>query len=641
MNPWRSRVELWPRTRARWCVAAAVLISLLSTPTVGAAGPAPANGQGWWCEAYRCGQSDQVAVDLVSAHDGWMIEVTVEGNGTLARWDGQRWQTSQTPATGRLRALDMSSASEGWAMGLGTVALHWGTAGWTAVTVPNVEIHDVDSLTPQDAWAVGGACDASGNTCTSTILRWNGQTWSAIASPSPYPLLSIDMVSSDDGWAVGGRCLSENLLAASCSHIILRWNGTTWAVWLDENGADKAPYSDVSLADATTGWMLESGTRLLRWNGTQWLPDTQAAVGIDSVDAVSGQAAWAAGSSGLQRWDGVSWSPVDQTGHLNWRAIDVDPGGYGAVVGTLGASMALNGAVWSPTTRFLGGDIFSGVDIISPTEAWAVGASGLFQRVNDRWRRWDLPPLMDAESLEDVDFAAADEGWAVGNMGTALHWDGESWSQAPTRIGGSFNDVQSISKSSAWAWAWIEVLGVYHGQVVHWEGRDWTATDIPGVTGLPTALAMRTDTDGWLATRNGELTHWNGAGWTMAPSPTSSEVLGIDIFAEDDAWAVGDAGTLLHWDGTEWTLTSSPTQADLFAVALAATDDGWAVGDGVILHWDGVSWASVEPGDRPVVGLAYDVDVVGDTGLIAGYQTLLRLDALHTQFLPTLLQASR
>ena len=604
--------------------------------------PAPVHAQGWWCEQFLCGQVDLVDVDLVSATDGWMIQAAADDNGTLARWNGQRWQTVQTPATGRLRALDMASPSEGWAMGSGTVALHGGNNGWTPVATPDVVIRDVDSVTPIDAWAVGGACDGSGNACTSTILRWNGQAWSSTPSPTAYPLLSVAMISASDGWAVGGRCLVSSTQPAPCSHVILRWNGSNWAVWLNESGADKAPFSAVSVAGSTTGWILEGSTRLLRWTGTQWLPDAQAAAGINSVDAVSAQAAWAAGPSGLLKWDGASWSSVAQTQHLNWLAIDVDPGGYGAVVGSAGASLAWNGATWTPITRFIGGDVFSGVDIVSPTEAWAVGASGLFHRVDDRWTHWPLPPSMDdLATLNDVDLVAADEGWAVGSLGTALHWDGQSWSQVTTPISSTISDVQTISTSSAWAYTWNEVLGVYHSQVLHWDGHEWSATDLAGVTGLPTALAMFSDAEGWLATQEGELAHRVGSAWTTVPSPTSAELRGIAILAEDDAWAVGVDGTLLRWDGVEWSLEPSPTSADLFAVAFSATDNGWSVGDGVILHWDGVSWTSVAPVDRASAGLAFDVDVLGDTGLIAGYQTLLGLDDLHTQFLPALLSRSR
>ncbi len=88
------------------------------------------NGQGWWCETVGCGQVDLVDVDLVSAYDGWLIEANGhDHSSTLARWDGQRWRPAQTPATGQLRALDLSSPGEGWAMGSGTIALHWGIAG--------------------------------------------------------------------------------------------------------------------------------------------------------------------------------------------------------------------------------------------------------------------------------------------------------------------------------------------------------------------------------------------------------------------------------------------------------------------------------------------------------------------------------
>ena len=60
----------------------------------------------------------------------------------------------------------------------------------------------------------------------------------------------------------------------------------------------------------------------------------------------------------------------------------------------------------------------------------------------------------------------ADIGWAVGNSGAAIYYNGSSWS-AQNAGGGHLNDVTIFSEKDAWA------VG-HNGRTTHWNGSGWT-----------------------------------------------------------------------------------------------------------------------------------------------------------------------
>src|SRR5690349_2778115 len=186
----------------------------------------------------------------------------------------------------------------------------------------------------------------------------------------------------------------------------------------------------------------------------------------------------------------------------------------------------------------------SGVAVLSPCDAWAVGSdigTGAFQTLIEHWNgfSWaqvDSPdPGSGNNFLNSVRAASASSIWAVGSTsdGTSSqtlieHWNGTTWTTVPSPDpGGTGNDnylfaVAAISHSDAWA----------VGEIV-------TGTGIQTLT-----------------------LHWNGTSWKRQASPNpgvTSELFGVGATSASNAWAVGEvtAGTteqtlVLHWNGSTW-----------------------------------------------------------------------------------------
>lgn len=127
-----------------------------------------------------------------------------------------------------------------------TFSLHWNGTSWEAVPMPLVDrstdafrqyqLTAIDAISPSDVWAVGNTSDGSGTTASSLIEHWDGTSWSVVPAPpgAPAQLTGVTGSSSSSVWAVGGST-------------ILFWNGTSWTTL---SGAD--PDSSSTLLGVST-----------------------------------------------------------------------------------------------------------------------------------------------------------------------------------------------------------------------------------------------------------------------------------------------------------------------------------------------------------------------------------------------------
>jgi len=69
------------------------------------------------------------------------------------------------------------------------------------------------------------------------------------------------------------------------------------------------------------------------------------------------------------------------------------------------------------------------IAMLSADEGWAVGILGTIER----WHggTWTVVPSGTHEELTGIAMRSADDGWIVGGS-LALHWDGAAWSPAAT-----------------------------------------------------------------------------------------------------------------------------------------------------------------------------------------------------------------
>ena len=136
---------------------------------------------------------------------------------------------------------------------------------------------------------------------------------------------------------------------------------------------------------------------------------------------------------------------------------------------------------------------------------------------------------------------APSEIYAVGNSGTIVKFNGESWSDEES---GTDMDLYAIWGSSG--------------------------------------------TDVYAVGEQGTILFYDGESWTEVESGTNVDLNGVWGSSENDVYAVGGQGTIIHYDGESWSGMASGTVVDLYGIWGSSDTDIYVVGgEGTILHNDG------------------------------------------------------
>jgi hypothetical protein len=314
------------------------------------------------------------AVSALTVDDAWAVGSTSTGSPLTEHWDGQGWSVVNVPAPrqGALAAVDVVSAGDVWAVGTvagKTLILHGDGTHWVRVHGSDVgrssTLTGIAAVSTDDIWAVGSSVDSGGRTST-LIEHWDGTSWSVVPSPNAgrsTHLWAVSAASADDVWAVGDRVNHFGLIRSMSVH----WDGSAWT---KVRSALKVHYGgsllSVKASSATHAWAAGygdfghgAGPYLLveRWNGHKWHDAAAGNPGgqslVTGIDTDVDGGAWAVGydDQGVRKPFIESW-----TDH-QWKFHSLDLTGFSLY----------------------------GIDVLSPTSAFAVGGNGR----NPLFEYWD------------------------------------------------------------------------------------------------------------------------------------------------------------------------------------------------------------------------------------------------------------
>jgi hypothetical protein len=343
-----------------------------------------------------------------------------------------------------LQAAAASSPSDIWAVGQTTI--HFDGTSWTAFNAPMINgdntsyLDGIVDISPVEAWAAGIVGIGEG-TPSQVIERWDGTAWSVYPGPA-FPagyqpsIYAMTAVSASDIWAAGSLLVENQVLEALYEH----WDGTAWT-------ASAGPFygfiRGISADAPNDIWAVgynNNSAFSVHYDGTGWkyVPTPNVGTGPNSlggVVALGPDNVWAAGFSTaslqpppgqydvpaetlIEHWDGTSWSVVPSPN-----------------VG--------------PNSQYQANKLY-GVTAVSSTDLWAFGSY----------------------------FAASG---SENQMTLLLHWDGASWSLAPSPSPdpGSF------------------VSDILFGGVVTGPGNVWiVGSEDPATMGRPVTVTLVLHTTG-------------------------------------------------------------------------------------------------------------------------------------------------
>jgi len=472
----------------------------------------------------------------------------------------------------------------------------------------------------------GGPFTSAGGQGASSIAKWDGQGWSALASGADNDV--VDLAVFDDGSGAGPALYAGGFFVSAggqTANFIARWDGQGWGVlgdgvafavqaltvFDDGSGAGSALYAGGSFTAAGG----QTVNHVARWDGQAWSPlgsgmnDVVFALAVFDDGSGAGPALYAGGlftsaggqaASGIAQWDGQGWSPLGGGASSVYSLAVLDDGAgpalyAGGAFTTAGGQSAnriarWDGQAWSPLSSGANNIVYA-LAVFDDGFGPALCAGGAFTTAGgqsaNHIAQWDARVGWSALS-SGVEFGAATQTTvrALAVLDGALYATGEF-----TTAGGQPAD-----------------------NIARWDGRGWSAL-AGGLSHVGRALCV--------------FDEGTGGGPALYAGGLFTTAGGLS------------AKSIARWDGQGWSALSGGMQAGVYA--LAAFDDGSTVvpalyagggfalspaGDSYLAKW-GCPAIEASPGcfgnpaaltssSAPALGSTFDVSVASDnlaTGL--------------------------
>lgn len=167
-----------------------------------------------------------------------------------------------------------------------------------------------------------------------------------------------------------------------------------------------------------------------------------------------------------------------------------------------------------------------------------------------------------------------------------------AWQQIPSY--GTDNSLRSI-----WGTSDADVFAVGDlGTIVHYDGRSWDTQFCP-VSSRLNCVWGTSPSDVFAVGDGGVILHYNGVAWSSMPSGTTANLAGVWGSSWDNVYAVGASSVILHYDGSGWSTVDYAPGANLTAIHGTSATNVIVVGNkdyrtGVVLTFDGSTWQKTE-----------------------------------------------
>ncbi len=261
------------------------------------------------------------------------------------------------------------------------------------------------------------------------------------------------------------------------------------------------------------------------------------------------------------------------------------------------------GATWTRQTASAGSPVWlNDIYFIDSLNGWVAGTDGSIASTTDGGITWVDDVTGTTESIYGLWFRSATRGWACGDVGTILFWDGVSWTSQTSGASEFLRDVCFIDDNTGWiAGADRTLLKTTDG------GQNWVAQTVPS---SPNSFLMDVcfidSLEGWVAEYDGTILHTtdSGASWEIQHTEGSPAPYGIDFVSASHGWIAGLSCAIQHTgdggDTWESQTTNLSTGAWKLNKNVVATKPGTVSDEQVIIcgHYDSISEASatVAPG---------------------------------------------
>lgn len=170
--------------------------------------------------------------------------------------------------------------------------------------------------------------------------------------------------------------------------------------------------------------------------------------------------------------------------------------------------------------------------------------------------------------------------FAVGDLGTILHFDGKKWS--------GMSSGTDVPLYGVWGSGPTHVLAVGGTSktrlVLRYDGLSWT-TALAAERGGPLRSVWGNGaSDVFAVAPAGVVLRHDGQGWSESAPARGQQINTLWGFDRKHLYAVGDQGLVLRHDGVSWRKLKAVAGHDLFAVWGSDPNNVFMAGDGVLVR---------------------------------------------------------
>jgi hypothetical protein len=224
---------------------------------------------------------------------------------------------------------------------------------------------------------------------------------------------------------------------------------------------------------------------VLHYHNGAW--DTEASppeVLLRGLDMVSATDGWAVGFYGLLHYTGGAWTEVPNPAGVPMQTMGIAmlSASEGWTLGraeddSTDVALHYKDGQWT-ATRLSTKVRPTSVQMLSPTNGWAVGQYGLLHYRDGKWGKVSAPVF---KPLRQIALLSATSGWAVGsdsqygsNDPVLMYYTGSGWANRPVEIkpwlltesNHGLNAISMLSPTDGWA------VGD-DGTMLHYQDKEW------------------------------------------------------------------------------------------------------------------------------------------------------------------------
>ncbi len=516
------------------------------------------------------------------------------------------------PSTGHHHLNDISFAEAGLGIAVADngVILHYSDSIWTrAVSPVSDNLKAVEYLSPTLAWAVGE---------NGTILKFNGADWVEQESPVNVTLNDVCFTDETHGWAVGNT--------------ILFFDGDSW-----QEQQEAENLTTVSFANQDEGWAAGLYNSLYHFTNGNWEPDFSFATGsyimFSSVHMSGHSDVLLNGSDTegyglLYQFNGDQWLPLDAGGINSGLSMSDNEHGFGIqnriafFVDTYPSVYRFSGDNRIKESSFAYDRLLTSVEATGENEAYVSDTTGYVYHGSDG--TWSVSNGFTADSILDIDFTQANNGYFACGTDGIWHYDAGKWTNELKVEGFRFNEVTSSGDQELWASAFkkLDLPEPYNYEVKLFSCFNgiWVEETIPAMDiYMPVSDIDISSYDIGISSYNILYTRIQDS-WTNLVLPLSDSITSFkfmqDIpiaekvsypgYLEEAAWMCckrsdSDIKGVIYYNDfiqDEWAVSYETTRGGFNDLSVSGYYDFhvYAVGDnGLIAYFDGGNWLEFEP----------------------------------------------